>query len=103
MADSIYWIQWGTVLRAPLAGHGTIETLYEPPGPPGTPGTWYQARGLAIHPAAGQIYWTTVDDDAIRHGPLAPGGTPQILYDSTHLVSGVPAAGTHASPWPRAR
>jgi hypothetical protein len=73
LADRIYWTgPADTISGAPLAGGGTVETLYAAPHVAG-PG------GLAIDPVAGLIYWANIDG-RIQRAPLAGGGTPDSLY-----------------------
>jgi hypothetical protein len=73
LADRIYWTgPADTISGAPLAGGGTVDTLYAAPHVAG-PG------GLAIDPVAGLIYWANIDG-RIQRAPLAGGGTPDTLY-----------------------
>jgi DNA-binding beta-propeller fold protein YncE len=68
------------IRSAPLAGGGYVDTLYE----------WTAAlgpRGIAIHAAAGKIYWSSQGDNAIRCAPLA-GGFDDRLYGPSGVVSG---------------
>jgi PKD domain/PQQ-like domain len=83
VADSVYWTNDfdNTIQDAPLAGGGTVETLYGPAHGVNTP------RGLAIDPAAGRIYWTNSSDDKIRGAPLDGSGPVDTLYDTGQGVS----------------
>ena len=72
----------GDAIRgAPLAGGGTVDTLYD--SAHGVSGP----VGVAIDPAAGRIYWTNSGDNTIRGAPLAAGGTVDTLYGSAQGVS----------------
>jgi hypothetical protein len=80
VADSIYWVNSGldfSIRGAPLAGSGTVETLYD------SAHVGSQPYGLAIEAAAGRIYWTNRDfnDPTILRAPLAPHGSVETLYD----------------------
>src|SRR5215210_2222746 len=117
-AARIYWSNWsdGTIRGAPLAGGGTVNTLYgqaqgvvHPAGvaidpAPGGPATilrgplegrlkwapdWAQevfSRFFPTRTAPGRIYWANADN-TIRAAPLAGGGTVDTLYGSTQGVS----------------
>ena len=75
--DSVYWTNSGdnTIRGAPLAGDGTVDTLYG-----GVPQGVSNPLGVAIDPAAGRIYWANQGDNTIRGAPLAGGGTVDTLY-----------------------
>ena len=83
MADTVYWINTGdnTIRAAPLAGGGTVDTLY------GSAQGVDLALGIAINAPAGRIHWTNYGDSTIRGAPLAGGGTVDTLYDSGHGVT----------------
>ena len=95
MADSVYWTNYfdNTIQGAPLAGGGTVVTLYD-----STQGVFYPS-GLAIDPAAGRIYWGEGSGGTIQGAPLGGGGTVNTLYGSAQGVMGTqcvaidPAAG----------
>ena len=78
-ADSVYWTNAGdnTIRGAPLAGGGTVDTLYGPAQGVSDP------FGVAIDPAAGRIYWASASGSTIRGAPLAGGGTVDTLYAGT--------------------
>jgi hypothetical protein len=84
LADSIYWTSFdgveSKIQSAALSGGGTISTLYDSGQGANVP------AGLAIDPAAEQIYWCNRGDHKIQRAPLA-GGTVDTLYDSAHGVS----------------
>ena len=83
MADTVYWINTGdnTIRCAPLAGGGTVDTLYD-----SAQGVDL-ALGIVINPATGQIHWTNYGDSTIRGAPLAGNGTVDTLYDSAQGVT----------------
>jgi hypothetical protein len=89
-AGRIYWTngEWdqgagGTIRRAPLAGGGTVDTLYGPAQGVSGP------TGLAIDKDAGRIYWGNSNGATIQGAPLAGGGTVDTLYGgSAQGVSG---------------
>jgi hypothetical protein len=83
VADSVYWTNYfdNTIQGAPLAGGGSVETLYGPAQGMDIP------RGLAIDPAAGRIYWTNYGDDTIRGAPLDGSGPVDTLYGPAQGVS----------------
>jgi DNA-binding beta-propeller fold protein YncE len=83
LADTVYWINTGdnTIRGAPLAGGGTVDTLYD------SAHGVDLALGIAINPAAGRIHWTNYGDSTIRGAPLAGGGTVDTLYDSAQGVT----------------
>ena len=79
MADSIYWTTYSStsaadeIRCAPLGPGGTVETVYSGVG---------LARGLAIDPAAGRIYWASYTE--IKSAPIggaAAGGSAETLYN----------------------
>jgi PQQ-like domain len=88
-AGRIYWTngEWdqgvgGTIRRAPLAGGGTVDTLYSPANGVSGP------SGLAIDPAAGRIYWGNSATATISRAPLAGGGGVDPLYSGSQGVAG---------------
>ena len=83
MADTVYWINTGdnTIRCAPLAGGGTVDTLYD-----SAQGVDL-ALGIVINPATGRIHWTNYGDSTIRGAPLAGNGTVDTLYDSAQGVT----------------
>ena len=83
LADTVYWINTGdnTIRCAPLAGGGTVDTLYD-----SAQGVDL-ALGIVINPATGQIHWTNYGDSTIRGAPLAGNGTVDTLYDSAQGVT----------------
>ena len=83
MADTVYWINTGddTIRCAPLAGGGTVDTLYD-----SAQGVDL-ALGIVINPAAGRIHWTNYGDSTIRGAPLAGNGPVATLYDSAQGVT----------------
>jgi len=89
-ADQIYWTNRfnNKIQRAPLAPGGAAETLYDKPSEPGKPAELNGPTGLAIHPAAGRIYWANIGDDTIRRAPLVPHGAVETLYGGIATLSG---------------
>ncbi|MGZ5355954.1 MAG: outer membrane protein assembly factor BamB family protein [Solirubrobacterales bacterium] len=83
MPDSVYWTNYpgDTIQVAPLAGGGTVQTLYD------SGEGVSMGLGVAIDAAADRIYWANYSDDTIRAAPLAGGGTVETLYDSADGVS----------------
>jgi DNA-binding beta-propeller fold protein YncE len=79
-AGRIYWTNSfnNKIQRAPLAPGGAVETLYDKPAEPNKPGELSGPTGIAIHPAAGRIYWAN-SDDTIRRAPLTPHGAVETL------------------------
>ena len=71
-AGRIYWASasGSTIRGAPLAGGGTVDTLYA-----GTAQGVNLQRGVAIDPAAGRIYWANQGDNTIR-GARSPAAAP---------------------------
>ena len=82
-AGRIYWANaaGSTIRGAPLAGGGTVDTLYDSGQGVIAP------LGVAIDPAAGRIYWANQGDTTIRGAPLAGGGTVDTLYGLGQEVS----------------
>ena len=88
-AGRIYWTngEWdqgagGTIRRAPLAGGGTVDTLYT--SAQGVVGP----SGLTIDPAAGFLYWGNSAGATICRAPLSGGGAVDTLYGATQGVAG---------------
>ena len=83
-AGRIYWAAPAAARSrgAPLAGGGTVDTLYA-----GATQGVSVPLGVAIDPAAGRIYWANQGDNTIRGAPLAGDGTVDTLYDTDDGVS----------------
>ena len=94
MADTIYWINSAinySIRGAPLAGGGTVETLYDSGDGLDLP------FGMAIEASAGRIYWSNQGGTTgkIQRAPLAPGGTVETLYDQTAELNGPTGIAIH--------
>ncbi len=88
MADTIYWNEYvsndNRIRRAPLAGGAAaaVNSLYD------SADGVSAVRGIAIDPAAGQIYWNN-GDLSIRRAPLDGSGPVVSLYSGLAQVNGV--------------
>ena len=83
MADLLYWTSSSDnmIRRAPLAGSGSIDDLYDASDGVNLP------FGLAIDPSAGRIYWSNYSDNTIRGAPLDGSGHAAILYSSPQVAN----------------
>jgi hypothetical protein len=90
VADLIYWSDsyQDAIRGAPLAGHGTVDTIVSAAAND-------NPFGLAIDATAGRIYWASRFGNKIQRAPLAPGGTAETLYDSGDGVSGPSGIAIH--------
>ena len=84
--DTLYWQGGGPaggIRAAPLAGAGTVSTLYGPPDVG-------NGHGLGLDPADERIYWANgTPPEAIKGAPLAGGGTVSTLYPQAQAGNGL--------------